>query len=134
MDDDQFIESVAERTGSSAEQATALARATLTTLAERIDGGEARDLAGHLPEGLRAYAFGPHEDAERFGLDVFVQRVGGRADVDPELAAAGIRAVLDTLREAVGAGQYDDVIAFLPAEFWQIANPVPQYDVQRERG
>ncbi|MFY1576995.1 DUF2267 domain-containing protein [Verrucosispora sp. WMMD703] len=134
MDDEQFIDSVAERTGTSAEQATAIARATLTTLAERIDGGEARDLAGHLPEGLRAYAFGPHEDAERFGLDVFVQRVGGRADVDPDLATAGIRAVLDTIREAVEAGQYDDVIAFLPAEFWQVANPAPQYDAHRDRG
>ncbi|GAB3838479.1 DUF2267 domain-containing protein [Micromonospora andamanensis] len=134
MDDDQFIDSVANRTGTSAEQATAIARATLTTLAERIDGGEARDLAAHLPEGLRAYAFGPREDAERFGLDVFVQRVAGRADVDPDLAAAGIRAVLDTLREAVEAGQYDDVIAFLPAEFWQVANPAPQYDAHRDRG
>ncbi|WBB53476.1 DUF2267 domain-containing protein [Verrucosispora sp. WMMD573] len=134
MDDEQFIDSVANRTGASAEQATAIARATLTTLAERIDGGEARDLAGHLPEGLRAYAFGPHEDAERFGLDVFVQRVGGRADVDPDLAAAGIRAVLDTIREAVEAGQYDDVIAFLPAEFWQVANPAPQYDADLDRG
>ena len=134
MDDDQFMDSVASRTGSSAEQATAIARATLTTLAERIDGGEARDLARHLPEGLRAYAFGPQESAERFGLDVFVQRVAGRSDVDPETAAAGIRAVLDTLREAVEASQYDDVIAFLPAEFWQVVNPAPQYDAQHERG
>ncbi|PZG20881.1 DUF2267 domain-containing protein [Micromonospora craterilacus] len=133
MDDNQFIDSVANRTGASAEQAAAIARATLTTLAERIDGGEARDLAGQLPEGLRAYAFAPHEDAERFGLDVFVQRVGGRADVDPELAQAGIRAVFDTLRETVAAGEYDDVIAHLPAELWQVADPAPPYDGQRNR-
>ncbi|RIV41588.1 DUF2267 domain-containing protein [Micromonospora radicis] len=128
MDDDEFIESVASLTGGSAEQATAIARATLTTLAERIDGGQARDLADQLPEGLRAYTFAPHEDAESFGLDVFVQRVGGRADVDPEAAQAGIRAVMDTIRAAVAAAEYDDVIAHLPAELWQVADPVPPYD------
>ncbi len=128
VDDNEFIDSVASRTGASAEQATAIARATLTTLAERIDGGQARDLADQLPEGLRAYTFAPHEDAERFGLDVFVQRVGGRADVDPELAEAGIRAVLDTIRAATTADEYDDVIAHLPAELWQVADPVPPYD------
>ncbi|WP_230415652.1 DUF2267 domain-containing protein [Micromonospora tarapacensis] len=87
-----------------------------------------------MPEGLRAYAFAPHPDAERFGLDVFVQRVGGRADVAPDLAVTGIRAVFDTIRDAVTAAEYDDVIAFLPAELWQVANPAPPYDGQRDRG
>ncbi|WP_341716172.1 DUF2267 domain-containing protein [Micromonospora sp. FIMYZ51] len=128
MDDNQFIDSVADRTGASAEQATAIARATLTTLAERIDGGEARDLADRLPEALRAYAFASGETAEPFGLDVFVQRVGGRADVEPDLAEAGIRAVFDTIRDTIGAGDYDDVIAQLPAELWQVADPNPPYD------
>ncbi|MFI7024113.1 DUF2267 domain-containing protein [Micromonospora sp. NPDC049900] len=134
MDENEFIDSVANRTGASTEQATAIARATLTTLAERIDGGEARDLAEQLPEGLRAYTFAPSETAERFGLDVFVQRVGGRADVDPDLAEAGIRAVLDTIRGDVAPAAYDDVIANLPAELWQVANPAPSYDAQRDRG
>ncbi|GIJ25184.1 hypothetical protein Vqi01_03460 [Micromonospora qiuiae] len=128
MNDDQFIDSVAHRTGASAEQAAAIARATLTTLAERIDGGEARDLATRLPEALRAYAFAPDETAEPFGLDVFVQRVGGRADVEPDLAQAGIRAVFDTIRDTIDARDYDDVIAQLPAELWQVANPAPPYD------
>ncbi|MFG2060916.1 DUF2267 domain-containing protein [Micromonospora sp. NPDC048871] len=128
MDDNEFIDSVARRTGASAEQAAAIARATLTTLAERIDGGQARDLADQLPEGMRAYTFAPHEAAERFGLDVFVERVSGRADVDPELAEIGIQAVLDTIRTATTADEYDDVIAHLPAELWQVADPVPPYD------
>jgi uncharacterized protein (DUF2267 family) len=45
VDSTAFIDSVATRLGTSSEQATALTRATLTTLAERIDPGEARDLA-----------------------------------------------------------------------------------------
>ncbi|GIJ79802.1 Uncharacterized conserved protein, DUF2267 family [Micromonospora phaseoli] len=134
MDDHQFIDSVAHRTGASVELATAMARATLTTLAERLDGATARDLADRLPEGLRAYTFAPSDTAERFELDVFVQRVSSRSDVEPDLAAAGIRAVLDTLRDAVTVGEHDDVIAELPAELWQLANPAPQYDAHRNRG
>ncbi|MFV2102911.1 DUF2267 domain-containing protein [Micromonospora sp. LOL_024] len=134
MDDHQFIDSVAHRTGTSAELATAMAWATLTTLAERLDGAATRDLADRLPEGLRAYTFAPTTAAERFELDEFVQRVSGRADVDPDLAAAGIRAVLDTLRDTDAVGQQDDVVGELPAELWQLANPAPQYDAHRDRG
>lgn len=134
MDNDEFIDSVANRSGTSSEQATALARATLRTLAERIDGGEARDLAAQLPEELRAYAFAPSETGERFGLELFVQRVSGRAEVDATLAKAGVRAVFDTLREAVTPGEYDDVVAQLPAELWQVADPATPFDVQRSRG
>ena len=133
VDDNQFIDAVARRSGTSTEQAIALARATLTTVAERIDGGEARDLAAQLPEGLRPYAFAASETAERFGFDVFVQRIAGRADVDPALAEAGARAVFDTLREAVAADEYDDVVSQLPAELAQVANPIAPFNVQQGR-
>ena len=128
MDNSEFIDSVAKRLGTSAEQATAITRATLTTLAERIDGGEARDLSAQLPEELRAYAFAPSEKADGFSLDVFVQRVSGRAEVDGALAKAGMRAVFDTLREAVPPGDYDDVITHLPAEFWELTDSAARYD------
>ncbi|MEV0809065.1 DUF2267 domain-containing protein [Micromonospora sp. NPDC050200] len=134
MDSNDFIGSVAKRAKTSSAQATALTRATLRTLAERIDGGEARDLATQLPEELQAYAFASSETSERFGLDVFVQRVSGRAEVDPALAEAGMRAVFDTLREAVPPGEYDDVISQLPAELGQVADPVAPFDGQRSRG
>lgn len=131
MDDNDFIGLVALRANTSPEQATALTRATLRTLAERIDGGEARDLATQLPEGLQAYAFASSETGERFGLDVFVQRVSGRAEVDPALAESGMRAVFDTLREALAPGDYDDVISQLPAGFGQVAETVAPYDGER---
>lgn len=133
MDNNEFVDSVAKRSGTSPQQAEALTRATLRTLAERIDGGEARDLAAQLPRELRAYAFAPSETGDRFGLDIFVQRVSGRADVDGDLAKAGVRAVFDTLREAVTPGEYDDVISQLPAELWEVAEPVARFDVQRSR-
>ncbi|MEV0005440.1 DUF2267 domain-containing protein [Micromonospora sp. NPDC050980] len=122
MDQDQFIGAVAMRCGASAEQATALTRATLTTLAERIDGGEARDLADRLPEALRAYAFGPAEAAERFGLDEFVTRVGGRADVDAAAARDGVTAVFDVLRDAVDPAAYAQAVTQLPAEYGDVVD------------
>ncbi|MGC5019280.1 DUF2267 domain-containing protein [Micromonospora sp. DT47] len=133
MDNSEFIDSVAKRLSTSTEQATAITRATLTTLAERIEGGEARDLSARLPDELRAYAFAPREKAERFGLDVFVQQVSGRAEVDGALAQAGMRAVFDTLREAIPPGDYDDVITQLPAEFWEITDSAGRYVGRRSR-
>ncbi|MEU6076934.1 DUF2267 domain-containing protein [Micromonospora sp. NPDC047074] len=128
MDNSEFINSVATRLRTSPEQATAITRATLTTLAERIDGGEARDLSALLPDELRAYAFAPRDKAQRFGRDVFVQQVGGRAEVDGATAAAGVRAVFDTLRAALPPGDYDDIVTHLPAEFWALTDSAGRYD------
>jgi len=128
VDDNEFIQAVARRCGASARQATAIAQATLRTLAERIDRGEARTLAAELPEGLRAYMFAPSETVERFGLDIFVQRVAGRAEVDGAAARNGMRAVFDTMRETVTPGEYDDVVAQLPADLWEITEPAARFD------
>ncbi|MFE9955042.1 DUF2267 domain-containing protein [Micromonospora sp. NPDC005299] len=59
--------------------------------------------------------------------------VPGRAKVDRALAEAGARAVFDTLREAVSAGEYDQVVAQLPTELSQVAGPVPPFDGQGGR-
>ncbi|WP_262281878.1 DUF2267 domain-containing protein [Micromonospora sp. MA102] len=132
MNQDEFIGAVAKRCGMSSEQATAVTRATLTTLAERIDGGEARDLADRLPEALRAYAFGGSETGERFGLDAFVERVSERADIDVDRAKDGVTAVFDVLRDAVDPAGYEDVVAQLPTEYGEVADQTAPY-VQRGR-
>jgi uncharacterized protein (DUF2267 family) len=128
MESGAFIDSVATLLGTSSEQATTLTRATLTTLAERIDPGEARDLSARLPGDLAPYAFGPNQAAERFGLDEFVSRVGGRAEADGTQARDAIIAVFVTLRDAMPPGEYDDIVAHLPAEFWDISETAGRYD------
>ena len=128
MDKTEFVDSVARHAGISKRRAQALTHATLRTLAERIDAGEARDLAARLPEELRPYVFTPSETGDRFGLDIFVQRVSGRAEVDGELAKAGVRAVFDTLRAAVPPGAYDDVVGQLPAELWEVTGSAARFD------
>lgn len=131
MDYDEFINSVAQRSGTSGGQADTLTCATLRTLAERIDGGEVRDLTPQLPPPLRDHLFAPREDAERFGFVEFVQRVSTRAAMDEEMAKKGIRAVFDTLREAVPPGQYDDLVGQLPQEFWEVTESAARFDGRR---
>jgi uncharacterized protein (DUF2267 family) len=116
----QFIEKVAERMGGSLGQAEAMTQATLLTLADRITGGEARDLAAQLPTELRQFLEHTDEPAEAFDLEEFVGRVSLRAGVDRETARRGVPAVFQTLYAAVSAGEFDDVLAQLPKEFQKL--------------
>jgi uncharacterized protein (DUF2267 family) len=114
---DEFIDAVSDRIGVPVGEAESLTYATLTTLAERITGGEARDLASQLPRPLRDLLLPSPEAAERFDLDEFIRRVSDRAGVGAAEATAGMRAVFATLRKAVTGGEFDDIMTQLPAEF-----------------
>jgi uncharacterized protein (DUF2267 family) len=120
---DEFIDAVAQRAAVTAGQAEVLTRATLSTLAERISGGEARDLASQLPKALQDPLSTGEELAESFELEEFVRRVSERAGVDPAQALEGIRAVLSTVRDAVTGGEFDDVMSQLPKEFTALVEP-----------
>jgi uncharacterized protein (DUF2267 family) len=123
--DDEFIRSVAERAGAEPDEATVFTSATLTTLAERISGGEARDLAAQLPETAKDPLCSTGEPAEAFGADEFVRRVGDRAHVEPDRAEDVARAVLITVREAVTPGEFDDVTSQLPQDYRTLVGPMP---------
>jgi uncharacterized protein (DUF2267 family) len=111
---DEFIRSVAQGAGISREDAERLTAATLHTLAERISGGEAEDLAAQLPKELKPHLEGVEEEAESFDVDVFVARVAERTGTDPDQALAHVGAVFATLREAVDGGELDDIASQLP--------------------
>ncbi|MES4887145.1 DUF2267 domain-containing protein [Streptomyces sp. NPDC096012] len=117
MEYDAFLAKAAERAGVSLDVAETLTRATFEVLADRISGGEARDLAEPLPEPLKSWLHTDEEIAKGYGVHSFVRRVADRADVPRELAEAGIRAVLATLREAVGDQEFRDATAQLPREY-----------------
>ncbi|MGW0289328.1 DUF2267 domain-containing protein [Streptomyces tuirus] len=117
MEYDTFLAKTAERAGVSPDAAEALTRATLEVLADRISGGEAQDLAEPLPEPLKSWLRTDEEIAKGYGAHSFVRRVADRAEVPRELAEAGIRAVLATLREAVGDQEFRDATAQLPGEY-----------------
>jgi uncharacterized protein (DUF2267 family) len=112
-----FLTTVEQVGGISREEAQRAIEATLRTLAERITGGEARDVAGFLPTELRRFLTDTPEEAERFGLDEFYGRVAQRAGVDRKTAAALARAVFVVLGVAVAPGELHDMASQLPTEY-----------------
>jgi uncharacterized protein (DUF2267 family) len=122
MNHEKFIDGVAARAAMSREEAEELTRATLQTLAERISGGEAEDLAAQLPGPLKsALPERPGGTAEAFDLDEFERRVADRAGVPQDSVEAGIRAVFQTLSEAVSGGEFNEILTQLPNEFRPLA-------------
>ncbi|MGW1450436.1 DUF2267 domain-containing protein [Micromonospora taraxaci] len=121
-----FIDAVSRRSGLPTEQAAALARAVLQTMAERVTGGAPDDLVGHLPNNVGGYLTGPApvdggagaappppSDA---GPAEFLRRVEQRAGVDPAAARAGTGAVFATLREAMTVREFREMVARLPRD------------------
>jgi uncharacterized protein (DUF2267 family) len=115
-----FLQRVSERTGLDADRAAAAVAAVLETLAERIAGGEVDDLIARLPPALHEPLERGKErtggKAEAMGVDAFVVRVAERESVDAEDARDHVRAVMRTLREAVGE-EFVDVTVQLPREY-----------------
>jgi uncharacterized protein (DUF2267 family) len=117
---DEFMTKVGGRADVSLDTADALTAATLQTVAERISGGEAADLATYLPPELKPHPLGADEAAESFDVTEFVRRVAERSGTDPEQARAGVRAVFATLAEEVPSGELDDIKAQLPKTFHKL--------------
>jgi uncharacterized protein (DUF2267 family) len=124
MDYETFTRTAADRAGLPVDTVERVEHATLRTLADRISGGEAQDLASQLPSRLQADLRPAHEEAEAFGVDEFVRRVAERGDVGPEEARTGTVAVLTTVREAVTPGEFDDVVSQLPQEYRELVGPI----------
>ncbi|RIV41321.1 DUF2267 domain-containing protein [Micromonospora radicis] len=125
MNYDTFVDQVAQRTSTSSARAVELTGATLETLAERLTGGEALDLAVQLPEPLRL-SLRPTpgtEAAHRFGAAEFVARVALRADVSEPAARNVVRAVFTTIREAVTGGEFDELVVQLPRDYRDLVEP-----------
>lgn len=112
-----FLTTVEQVAGIPREQAERAVQATLRTLAERITGGEARDIALFLPRELRPLMTSTPEPAARFGLDEFLRRVAEREGVDRRTAAEHARAVFVALGMAVAPGELRDMMSQLPKEF-----------------
>ena len=117
MQYDEFVGEVQNRARLPSRGDTVRAiQATLGTLAERIAQGEADDLAAQLPPELSVFL----EDAdttERFSVDDFFLRVAAKESADVPDAAHHARAVMAVLREAVTAGELDDIRGQLPDNY-----------------
>ena len=121
---DEFIGQVQHRALlSSRAEAERATRATLETLAERLVGGEAHDLAAQLPPELARNLQLPDAGiGAKLTLDEFFELVREREGVDLEDATLHARVVIGVLTEAVSQGEIKDVRVQLPAAFAQLFN------------
>ncbi len=103
----------------STDEALAVIRATLQTLSERLAGQEPQNLAAQLPDELGRYLDVPGK-GERFSVKEFFERVSKREGVDLPLSVYHARAVIDTIQEAVSAGEIENLRAQLPDEWQEI--------------
>ncbi|WP_137291726.1 DUF2267 domain-containing protein [Natronorubrum halophilum] len=102
----------------SREAGLSVSRATLTTLSERIQPGEAENLGAQLPDELGRF-LEEVDDVERFGFDEFVERVADREEIgddDPADAAFHAQVVIDVVEEAVTEGALEDIRDQLPED------------------
>lgn len=116
MQYEEFIRSASARTGRPEDVVESLTHATLRVLAERLSGGEARDLASQLPKELQPDLIPPTQDAQPLEAQEFVHRVAEQAHVDEGEARDAVAAVLTTTREAVTPGEWEDVASQMGRE------------------
>ena len=125
---DEFIAQVERRTGlDSREAAIRATSATLETLAERLAGGEAKDLASQLPPEIGVYLQQPFAGAgEPFSLDEFFQRVSNREGVSLADGTYHARIIIALISEVVTMGEIENVRSQLPTNFREL------FDVEYE--
>lgn len=119
--DAEFVERVQDRLDADEGRAREAADAVLETLADRITGGEAEDLAVAVPGEVGESLAAADHDAEQFDPEEFERRVDGRLDADGDAHAATVAtfaAIDDTVRD----GEVDDLRDQLPAEYGDLLN------------
>ena len=125
---EEFIEEVQKRAHlASKSEAKRATRAALETLAEYISQKERYDAASQLPRGLALYLkepfLGPGKQPapspkRNLSLDEFFQRMSIREDVPLETAREHAHAVMSVLVDALSKGEFEDIRAQLPIEFY----------------
>jgi uncharacterized protein (DUF2267 family) len=136
MDYDRFVGLVQSRAHlPSKGDAVAAIRATLSTLAERIEPHEAHHLASQLPQEIGSFLEGNmSETGERFSFSEFCHRVSSRERVDPPQAVHHARCVIETLQEAASPGEIRDVRSQLSEEFDPLFDSGSEGRMRRRRG
>lgn len=119
MQEHEFVSAVKESLdlpdNRSAERAV---KATLTVLGQRLEGGEAKDLASQLPGGL-ADALPNEGGGERFDVDTFYQRIADQEGDGVTVAQARqhARAIAKGLETALTDGEWQNFTSQLPQDF-----------------
>ena len=124
MDYQKFLGQVQHRAQlPTLEDAVTATRATLETLAERLEGGAPGNLAAQLPQEIGRYLRGDLAGSGRsLSLSEFDQEVAIREGVDVSTAKFHARAVMSVVSEAVSPGELKKVRDQLPADYAALFN------------
>jgi uncharacterized protein (DUF2267 family) len=127
MQEHEFVSAVKESLdlpdNHSAERAV---KATLTVLGQRLEGGEAKDLASQLPGSL-ADALPNEGGGERFDVDTFYQRIAEQEGEGVTVAQARqhARAIAKGLETALTDGEWQNFTSQLPNDFQDFLGTEP---------
>ncbi|MDD7966349.1 DUF2267 domain-containing protein [Actinomycetospora lemnae] len=127
MQEHEFVSAVKESLGlpdnATAERAV---RATLTVLGQRLEGGEAKDLASQLPDGL-SDALPSEGGGERFDVDTFYRRIADQEGDDVTVAQARqhARAIAKGLETALSGGEWQNFTSQLPTDYQDFLGTEP---------
>jgi uncharacterized protein (DUF2267 family) len=117
MKHDQFVGEIQNRAElASRGEAIRAIRCTLTTLGERLQPGEAKDLAGQLPMEVDRFLLDA-ESGQRFSYDEYLDRVADCEGVEHPEAARHARLVVGLVSETVYASEIQEVLSNLPDEY-----------------
>ena len=117
MKHDEFVSELQHRVDApSRGQTLHTTHAVLETLGERLQEGEAEDLAGPLPIEIDRFLTDA-DSGQQFDYDEFLERVAEREDADVADAAFHAQAVMALVAEAIPGGLLEDVRANLPSEY-----------------
>ncbi|HEM61165.1 MAG TPA: DUF2267 domain-containing protein [Chloroflexi bacterium] len=126
MQHKEFVGQVQHRARLATEgEAVRAVRATLNTLAERLFGNEAENLAAQSPREIGHYAR-EMDKSESFDVDEFFRRVAEREELDLPVSMYHAQAVISVLEDAVSKGEMDDVRAQLPDDYGRLF----EYDLE----
>lgn len=86
----------------------------LNVLGSRDLGGEAKQLAPQLPDGVGELLLGEGEPEEHFGAGEFIHRTQKNLNISTEQAEHPAQAVLSTVTDAVTEGERVSFVNALP--------------------
>jgi uncharacterized protein (DUF2267 family) len=114
---DRFLGQVQSRLRlSSRQEAVRATRVVLTALGERLQEGEAKDLAGPLPMEIDRFLL-EADSGQRFPFDEFVARVADGERIDRADAVYHAQQLMTVVAEAVPSGEFRQVREQLPEDY-----------------
>jgi uncharacterized protein (DUF2267 family) len=120
MEERALAAAVAEQAVLAKEEAADLIRATLDGLGSQLSGGEVRELAFDLPDGLAGHLPRHSGGAHPVPLTDFVRQLSKRTGLKEEEVTRGVRAILSTLDQAPETTHLQHALSQLPAEYRQL--------------